>query len=649
MGWAEAKWTVDSLLQKLGQAPNNMRDFKVTAVSPTSIGLRFLEPEDSYADGNLICAVGGVMIRMSQDHYPINPADGELVVDNSELGKYSSGGFTVEGLTESGTYYFSAFPYSVQGVFNLSSNEANRLSETTRGAETVVVTLDVDNADDFESVDVSLYEYWTEEVIGTATLTMDNPVATFFVPDGDHYGIRYGEAEGYITPSEPEGRSALAGMQMTYTASYRYFAATIIVTADAYEKATIVCEKDGTKYSKKATSGSVEFTVHKPGYWNISAKSSLDKYEEDAGEWSVASNGDVREVTIAFKRKFAVAFQKDGSEIVAHDFSTVSGLSATASTPTTPGHSDFDDYMPWRGITKVTLSTGDVMVRIPKFYYTRNFITGGSYVDSVGISPYKLNGYKVHPAFKRGDVELDYIYIGAYMTSANIKSEKGVVPGTDKTRSTWRSDARSKGSGWGLIDIATVSAVQMLMMVEFATLDMQTAIGFGYMQNNMDKPTFLNGVCDNVPNLTGCATGGHVVWRGIENFWGAYNEFVDGLNFLGTTYYVCNEPSHYADNVTTNYTALSYYSPTYGSSQYITNMGVDPNNLHVLLPSAAGSGSSSTYFCDTCDIASETWSVAMRGGMWDSYYGAGLFNWGFLWDSERKTTKETSRLMYIPQ
>ena len=27
MSWAEAKWTVDSLLQKIGQAPNNMRNF----------------------------------------------------------------------------------------------------------------------------------------------------------------------------------------------------------------------------------------------------------------------------------------------------------------------------------------------------------------------------------------------------------------------------------------------------------------------------------------------------------------------------------------------------------------------------------------------------------------------------------------------
>ena len=60
MSWAEAKWIVDSLLQKTGQAPNNMRAFAAFAVSKNSLGLKFLEPADSYSDGNLICSVGGV-------------------------------------------------------------------------------------------------------------------------------------------------------------------------------------------------------------------------------------------------------------------------------------------------------------------------------------------------------------------------------------------------------------------------------------------------------------------------------------------------------------------------------------------------------------------------------------------------------------
>ena len=67
MSWAEAKWTVDQILQKIGQAPNNMRAFNAFSVNKTSIGLNFLEPEDSYADGNLICSVAGVMVQLCDE------------------------------------------------------------------------------------------------------------------------------------------------------------------------------------------------------------------------------------------------------------------------------------------------------------------------------------------------------------------------------------------------------------------------------------------------------------------------------------------------------------------------------------------------------------------------------------------------------
>ena len=101
MSWAEAKWTVDSLLQKIGQAPNNMRSFIAYSLSATSIGLKFQEPADSYdANNNLICSVGGVMIRMSDTGYPTKPSEGTLVVNNTNLGAYVNTPFTVSGLTK---------------------------------------------------------------------------------------------------------------------------------------------------------------------------------------------------------------------------------------------------------------------------------------------------------------------------------------------------------------------------------------------------------------------------------------------------------------------------------------------------------------------------------------------------------------------
>lgn len=127
MAWSEAKWIVDSLTRKLGQSPNNMRAFSATRKSSTSVSLTFLEPSDSYENEDIICTVKGVMIRMSTERYPTSPTEGTLVIDNTELGKHQTNAFVVSNLSSGKTYYFSAFPYSTQGVYNLSRDAANRV------------------------------------------------------------------------------------------------------------------------------------------------------------------------------------------------------------------------------------------------------------------------------------------------------------------------------------------------------------------------------------------------------------------------------------------------------------------------------------------------------------------------------------------
>ena len=153
-------------------------------------------------------------------------------------------------------------------------------------------------------------------------------------------------------------------------------------------------------------------------------------------------------------------------------------------------------------------------------------------------------------------------------------------------------------------------------------------------------------------NLTGRPAGTDgkvdVVWRGIEGFWGNVWEWVDGVNWNGGTYYVCNDPSKYADDTTTNYTALSFKGSTSWSSSYITQEGLDTgNNPHVLLPSAAGSGSESTYDCDAC-WSSTGWRVFEHGGSWASGSDCGLFTAHLYSDSSRTDASLGSRLLYIP-
>lgn len=324
------------------------------------------------------------------------------------------------------------------------------------------------------------------------------------------------------------------------------------------------------------------------------------------------------------------------------------GMSATATVGTVAGSSDFDSCYPWSGITRETMSTGDVMVKIPKFWY-RRYREGN--VEHIQIATVPTEGFLLHPAFNHAQTEKDCVYIGAYKTSSNNKSVSGASPQVSQTRATFRTNAKNKGTGWGLIDISALSAVQMLILVEFANNNVQNVIGRGYCDSN--SASLKTGSCDSVPNLTGRPAGTDgktgVVWRGIEDFWGNAWEWVDGVNFNGGKYYVCNDQVKYADDTATGYEELSFTGSTSWSFSYITQEGLDDgDNIHAMLPSAAGSGSESTYMCDGV-WSSTGWRVFRHGGDWDDDSRVGLFAAALDAASSASHTNTGSRLLYIPQ
>lgn len=642
MSWAEAKWTVDNILQKIGQPPNNMRSFTAYAVSKNSIGLKFLEPEDSYSDGNLICSVGGVMIRMGEDDYPANTTEGTLVVDNKNLGAYGSEAFVVEGLTEGKTYYFSAFPYSSQGVYNLSSNEANRASASPEDGEKVTVNITIDDSSAFNGVTVTCVDETDSSFTSTATLTPTLTTANFLVQIGHSYHIEYGAEDGYSKPENTASKVSVAGAETTYEATYYYFTATIDV--EYPEGATCTCSSGGTVYTAPTTTGSYQFKVHAVGTWTIKA---VDGDESESTTVTITSDGQSASVELSFVKIYGISRDITSTSPAWARTDLAVDMTASASVGTTAGASDFDNCAPWSGMVRETLSTGDVMVKIPKFYFQR-YREGN--IEYLKIADKKKTGFTLHPLFNHGGVESDYAYVGAYKTSSNNKSVTGASPTVSATRATFRTNAKSKGDGWSIIDIAAISAIQMLALVEFATNNAQAVIGRGYCDSN--SASLKSGSCDSVPNLTGRPSGTDgktgVVYRGIEDFWGNIWEWVDGVNFNGGTYYVCNDISSYADDTATGYEQLSFTGATNWSSSYITQEGLDDgDNIHVMLPSAAGSGSETTYQCDAC-WSSTGWRVFQHGGNWASGSACGLFTAALSNDSSGTYTSLGSRLLYIP-
>lgn len=646
MSWVEAKWTVDQILQKIGQAPNNMRSFHAFSISETEIGLEFLEPEDIYVEGTLLCSVGGVMIRMSEEGYPTAPHEGTLVVDNKELGKYQTEEFVVSGLTQGKTYYFSAFPYSVQGIYNLSTSEVNREEAQPLPGETVNVTVTIEDASTFTSAIVTCVDETNPTQTKTATITPEKPMCSFAVPVGDTYHLEYGAVDGYSKPRNTESKVSVSGLTSEYSTTYYNFVATINVKYT--QGATVTCRLGDTIYTTDIDTGEYAFTVYEAGTWTIIV---TDVERIDTAEVEITTDGQVENVDLVFAKIYGIKRDITNSSPAWTRTGDAVGMTATASVGIVAGSSDFNECMPWKGMVRETLDTGDVMVKIPKFYY-RRYKEGN--VEHIQIADRAAEGFAIHPLFNHANVEKDCAYIGAYKTSENNKSIPGVLPLVNQTRAAMRTGAKAKGEGWGLIDIAALSAIQMLFLVEYATNDSQKAIGQGYCDAGYNKGALWLGTCDNVPCLTGRPAGMDgrvdVVYRGIEGLWGNVYEWVDGVNFLSGWGYVCNDPSKYKDDTLIDYTKLSSrLASSSSSSGYISQEGVDAEaNTHVMLP-VAYNGSGSTYYCDYGSISdSSTYCSLYVSGSWTDSSICGLFYAAGSSSSSYHLASIGSRLLYIP-
>ena len=311
-------------------------------------------------------------------------------------------------------------------------------------------------------------------------------------------------------------------------------------------------------------------------------------------------------------------------------------------------------------------TNGQVMVYVPKFYYKVNHtnssgtaLSNGAAIDigNWSIADGPLEGYAVHPAFiNANNEEVDYFLIGAfeavfqngssytssYNASYKMASSKGsgsLKPGASFTRANGRTTATARGTGWYQCGIKQISAVQMLMTVEYGC-NSQTAIGQGYTKSTNSESMYVgqtagNGTSDHSGDTSA------VVYRGIENLWGNVFKWIDGLTLNGRQPYI-NTGYSFSDSY--DGSALSFTVPT--SDNYITRFGYDSTFDWVFLPKA--SGSSTNAIGDYMWQSSSTYRVASLGGNWSGGSDAGFFCWYSTYGSSYSSAGVGSRIMYVP-
>ena len=450
-----------------------------------------------------------------------------------------------------------------------------------------------------------------------------------------------------------------------YDITLSYFTATIAVTYPEGSTCTVL--KDGETEPTPApdTSGIWNCIVFGKGKYTFTCTNGTYTTSEVV---NAETNGQSTTLTLRYVKIYGIKRNINLASTIwerTDDSLNADGTEkkAEATNGTSAGYSDFDSCYPWNGIAKSNsyVSTGDWLVKIPKFWYQRKQVVENSKtMEYIRIADQPVEGFKLHPAFNHvGFEDADCIYVGAYKTSlvsSKHMSATGQPPKASLKRSDFRTQAKNKSTGdngWSIIDISTLSAIQMLILVEFANNNVQSLIGMGYVGGSAATNT---GQTDSVTNLTGSKARAtktyQVVWRGIEDLWGNVWEWVDGVNWNGGIYSICNNPSAYADNVNSSsnasYSELKSQGVTNWSSSYITQESYEEGDFDwVMLPTAATSGSETTYFCDAC-WSSTGQRVFMRGGGWGDGTKCGLFTASLDNASSYSGTSHGCRLIYIP-
>ena len=377
-----------------------------------------------------------------------------------------------------------------------------------------------------------------------------------------------------------------------------------------------------------------------------------------------------------------------------------------------------------------------VMVRQPKFYYKVVPIklepittTSSSQTNVHGYSGVKMNyyisdkplpGFKLHPAFinANGD-EVDCYYIGAYeaclfdvsenrylkydswdvtydeqaetytINSLNayladkdydkLSSISDIKPASGGNSSQFlrintNAMANNRGSRWSNLNVKIVSAEQLLMIIEYASFNTQTAIGRGIrsFSSGSDNESAFTGSTTMLGNGSGSATETislrsdgtlykhytqnalSVRYRGVENHWGNVWVFVSGINIWGNgtmaagEAYVCNDFEYSEEKNNGNYKPVGFTMYYDIGNSYILYFGYSREYDWIFLPTKKG-GTSSLPIGDSLYSMNSigSYRIYELGGGWAGEAKNGGFYYYFRDLYTNASPSRGARLCYV--
>lgn len=452
------------------------------------------------------------------------------------------------------------------------------------------------SADSLPQVGMTAQIVVTAPTGSTVTATLGTKVYTA-TESGGKWTFDVEDYGTYTIKATKNGQTATDTVTVSvvqqYTATLSYFTATIRVSIDS--GSTVTCTKGSKTQSKTASAtGTVDFTVTESGTYTITATKSGETAEDTA---TITADGQTVNVKLAYRHVYGVVWDGTSTTVWSRTDEAASFVNPTPyRAGATSYGSPFDNLYPWSGMVRVTDAVAGELVAIPKFWY--KWTKSGNSLK-LQIADKETDGFHVSPAHAdRGDGkgERDIVYIGRYHCNTNnYKSQSGVKPKANITRSTARTSIHNLGSNIWQSDIQMRMTIWMLYLVEFADWNSQKTIGKGCGNNSATENM---GYTDSMPYHTGTTLASRdsyglgTQYRYIEGLWDNVYDWGDGCYYNSNGLNIINTPSSFSDN--SGGTAVGVPSSGWPSAFTVATVaGLE----WVIYPTASG-GSETTYSAD---------------------------------------------------
>lgn len=327
-----------------------------------------------------------------------------------------------------------------------------------------------------------------------------------------------------------------------------------------------------------------------------------------------------------------------------------------------------------------------IMVFQPRCYYMRVPLStttteNGIKInkEQIYISDTKYAGFKLHPIFKdQNGNEVKYVLLPAYDSGTlrangtfvyddaqdiNFSTDKLVSIVNTKPISGYTQSftyaaaeqmAHNNGTGWELTDLRFESLNQMLMVIEYGSLNLQSSFDLGLSRINVGGEVNISSISGsthslfntsgranetiNITNNTSityteegqCA----ISYRGLENPYGNIWRFIGKTDFKNR-------------KVTYNGQEINFKLPS--ASGWISAFGYDEDNDWVFLPIECNGNSTLPVGDYSYLVDSANTNLGLAGGLINSQDNCGPFYYGFNIIKENYHYRsDSARVMYIP-